>query len=78
MKKYLLHFAELIGKFPIVNHYLKDRKWFSISANSIETGELDVNNWGKSATYLPETGECYLSVSLCQFEEERVKASAFA
>jgi hypothetical protein len=78
MGKYAQSFIAFIGKFPIVKHYTSKRKRLLISATSIEAGEQDENNWGKSAAYLPETGECYLSISLYQFEEERRKVSAFA
>jgi hypothetical protein len=43
-----------------------------------KSDDRHAKNWGKTAEFLPEVGECYLSASLYQLEEERVRANAFA
>ena len=43
-----------------------------------KTDELQVKNWGKTAVFLPETGENHLAASLYQLELERTKVSALA
>ena len=78
MKNFLISFTDLIGNLPIINRIRRINKLLTTSKSSISSLEQDVNNWGKTAAYLPETGECYLSISLCQFEEERVKSSVLA
>ncbi len=43
-----------------------------------KTDETPVKNWGKTAVFLPETGENHLAASLYQLELERTKVSALA
>jgi len=79
MSKIIIKITTIARNSAFLKLYGFYRKHLLKSALSFnEEKDRDVKNWGKTAEYLPEVGECYISTSFYQFEEEWVRANAFA
>ncbi len=79
MKIFTSNLIGFIGKLP-TSKLLNGNKRQPLESEVVASNlnEPHVRNWGKTANFLPEIGECHLSTALYQLELERARASAVA
>ena len=77
MKKITLKITAITKRLALLNLSVFNKKLsLGSPVRYNKSDDRHARNWGKTAEFLPEFGECYLSVSLYQLEEEWVRANA--